>query len=51
MKLKYKKLIIVISIGALLLSFLILTLIPTGGESSNPIQDAALPKCTDEKFD
>ena len=30
MKLKYKKLIIVISIGALLLSFLILTLIPTG---------------------
>ncbi len=50
MKLKYKKLIIVISIGALLLSFLILTLIPTGGESSNPIQDAALPKCTDENI-
>lgn len=50
MKLKYKKLIIVISIGALLLSFLILTLIPTGGGSSNPIQDAALPKCTDENI-
>lgn len=48
MKLKYKKLIIVISIGALLLSFLILTLIPTGGESSNPIEDAPLVKCEEE---
>ena len=42
MKLKYKKLIIVISIGALLLSFLILTLIPTGGEDSNTVADAPL---------
>lgn len=50
MKLKYKKLIIVISIGALLLSFLILTLIPTGGENSNPIQDAPLAKCEDESI-
>lgn len=48
MKLKYKKLIIVISIGALLLSFLILTLIPTGGENSNQIEDAKLVKCEDE---
>lgn len=48
MKLKYKKLIILISIGALLLSFLILTLIPTGGEDSNPVQDAPLAKCEDE---
>ncbi len=48
MKLKYKKLIIIISIGALLLSFLILTLIPTGGNSSNPVQDAPLVKCEDE---
>lgn len=48
MKLKYKKLIIFISIGALLLSFLVLTLIPTGGENSNPIQDAELVKCEDK---
>ena len=48
MKLKYKKLIIVISIGALLLSFLILTLIPTGGEDSNTVADAPLAKCEDE---
>lgn len=50
MKLKYKKLIIVISIGALLLSFLILTLIPTGGDSSNQVEDAPLEKCEDEEI-
>lgn len=50
MKLKYKKLIIIISIGALLLSFLILTLIPTGGEGTNPIEDAPLAKCEDENI-
>lgn len=50
MKLKYKKLIIVISIGALLLSFLILTLIPTGGGNSNPIEDAPLTKCEDQNI-
>lgn len=48
MKLKYKKLIIIISIGALFLSFLILTLIPTGGESTNQIEDAPLAKCEEE---
>lgn len=48
MKLKYKKLIIIISIGALFLSFLILTLIPTGGESTNQIEDAPLEKCETE---
>ncbi len=48
MKLKYKKLIIMVSVGALLLSFLILSLIPTGGESSKKIEDAALNKCEDE---
>lgn len=50
MKLKYKKLIIIISIGALLLSFLILTLIPTGGENSNQVEDAPLAKCEDENI-
>ncbi len=50
MKLKYKKLIIVISVGALLLSFFILTLIPTGGGSSNQIEDAPLAKCDDEEI-
>lgn len=50
MKLKYKKLIIIISIGALLLSFLILTLIPTGGEGTNPIEDAPLAKCEEENI-
>lgn len=48
MKLKYKKLIIIISIGALFLSFLILTLIPTGGETTNQIEDAPLDKCEEE---
>lgn len=48
MKLKYKKLIILISIGALLLSFLILTLIPTGGAGTNSVEDAALAQCSDE---
>ncbi|MCI5883999.1 MAG: hypothetical protein MRZ84_08250 [Eubacterium sp.] len=48
MKLKYKKLIIIITVGALLLSFFILTLIPTGGDSPNPVEDADLIKCTNE---
>ena len=48
MKLKYKKLIIIITVGALLLGFFILTLIPTGGNSSNPVEDAELVKCTNE---
>lgn len=42
MKLKYKKMIIVITVAALLLSFFILTLIPTGGSNGNPAQDAEL---------
>lgn len=48
MKLKYKKLIIFISIGALLLSFLVLTLIPTGGENDGKIEGAELTKCEDD---
>ncbi len=48
MKLKYKKLIIFISIGALLLSFLVLTLIPTGGENANKVEDVELTKCEDD---
>jgi hypothetical protein len=50
MKLKYKKLIIVITVGALLLSFLILTLIPTGGEDKNSIENASLEQCEDEEI-
>lgn len=50
MKLKYKKLIIIISIGALFLGFLILTLIPTGGGSSNEVSDADLVKCDKEEI-
>lgn len=42
MKLKYKKMIIIITVAALLLSFFILTLIPTGGSNGNPAQDAEL---------
>ena len=48
MKLKYKKLIIIITVGALLLGFFILTLIPTGGNSSNLVEDAELVKCTND---
>ncbi len=42
MKLKYKKLVIIISIVTLALSFLILTLIPTGGSDPNSAEDAEL---------
>lgn len=42
MKLKYKKLIIIITVAALFLSFFILTLIPTGGSTGNPAEDAEL---------
>ena len=42
MKLKYKKLVIVISVVTLLLSFFILTLIPTGGSQVNHAEDAEL---------
>lgn len=41
MKLKYKKLVIVITVVTLFLSFFILTLIPTGG-SGDPVEDAEL---------
>lgn len=42
MKLKYKKLVIIISVVTLALSFLILTLIPTGGSDPNSAEDATL---------
>ncbi|MCH5252112.1 MAG: hypothetical protein J1F22_03985 [Lachnospiraceae bacterium] len=42
MKLKYKKLVIVISVATLALSFFILTLIPTGGSQINSAEDAEL---------
>lgn len=42
MKLKYKKLVILISVAAMVLSFFILTLIPTGGENRNSAEDAEL---------
>lgn len=42
MKLKYKKLVIVITVVTLALSFFILTLIPTGGSSPGSAEDAEL---------
>lgn len=42
MKLKYKKLVIIITVATLALSFLILTLIPTGGSNPDSAQDAKL---------
>lgn len=42
MKLKYKKLVIVITVVALFLGFFILTLIPTGGSGGNSPEDAEL---------
>lgn len=42
MKLKYKKLVIIITVVTLALSFFILTLIPTGGSGTNSAEDAEL---------
>jgi len=42
MKLKYKKLVIVITVITLVLSFFILTLIPTGGSDPNSAENANL---------
>ncbi len=42
MKLKYKKLVILITVATLALSFLILTLIPTGGSNHDNAEDAEL---------
>ena len=42
MKLKYKKLVILITVATLALSFLILTLIPTGGSHPDSAEDAEL---------
>lgn len=42
MKLKYKKLVIVITVATLALSFFILTLIPTGGSGTQSAEDADL---------
>lgn len=42
MKLKYKKLVIFITAATMVLSFIILTLIPTGGSNKNNAEDADL---------
>ncbi len=42
MKLKYKKLVIFITAATMVLSFIILTLIPTGGSNTNNAEDADL---------
>lgn len=42
MKLKYKKLVIFITAATMVLSFIILTLIPTGGSNTNNAEDANL---------
>ena len=42
MKLKYKKLVILITVATLALSFFILTLIPTGGSAPENAEDAEL---------
>lgn len=50
MKLKYKKLVIVITVVTLFLSFFILTLIPTGGTGGNSAEDAELTLNEDENI-
>ena len=50
MKLKYKKLVIIITVVTLFLSFFILTLIPTGGSGGNSAEDAELALNEDEKI-
>lgn len=50
MKLKYKKLIILVSLATMFLSFIILSMIPTGGESPADPQNAELTKGENEKI-
>lgn len=50
MKLKYKKLIIIITVVTLFLGFFILTLIPTGGSGGNSAEDAKLAINEDENI-
>ena len=48
MKLKYKKLVILITVATLGLSFFILTLIPTGGSNKKNVEDTELELNTNE---
>lgn len=50
MKLKYKKLVIIITVATLFISFFILTLIPTGGSGGNPAEDAELELNEDKEI-
>lgn len=50
MKLKYKKLVILITVVTLFLSFFILTLIPTGGSDENLPEEAELAVNEDERI-
>lgn len=50
MKLKYKKLVIIITVVTLFLSFFILTLIPTGGSGGNSAEDAELELNEDKEI-
>ncbi|MCR5691614.1 MAG: hypothetical protein K6G62_05290 [Eubacterium sp.] len=50
MKLKYKKLVIIITVLTFLLAFFILTLIPTGGSNTQNAEDAELELCKDQEI-
>ena len=50
MKLKYKKLIIIITVFTLAIGFLVLTLIPTGGSTINNALDADLQKSENKEI-
>ncbi|MCR5796956.1 MAG: hypothetical protein K6G63_03455 [Eubacterium sp.] len=48
MKLKYKKLIILLTVGAIFLCFIILALIPTGTNKQKAVDVAKLDECDDD---
>lgn len=50
MKLKYKKLIVLVSLGTMFLSFIILSMVPTGGDSVPDPEDAKLEQIENEEI-
>lgn len=50
MKLKYKKLIVLVALGTMFLSFIILSMVPTGGDSTVDPEEAKLEEVKNEEI-
>ena len=51
MKFKYKKLIIFVALGTMFLSFIILSMVPNGGTSETPPEEAEVKKDANKDID